>query len=103
MINENQHYSSSEIQPIEFTHSIFKNNNNITGFEAACIKDIIKYVGRYGKKDDKVKEAGKILDYALWLYLEAQGYMFNPRVHTHTRIMNYFNNDCIVSIDKGVE
>lgn len=82
----NQHYNGT-IQPIEFIQSIFKDNKNITPFESACIKDIIKYSGRYGKKDEKIKEAGKILDYALWLFLEAQDIKVDPRIHTHEEIM----------------
>lgn len=82
----NQHYVG-KIQPIEFIQSVLADNNNINGFQGACIKDIIKYSSRFGKKDEKEKEAKKIVDYSLWLLLETMGVPINPREHNHTTIL----------------
>lgn len=82
---DNQHYAVHEIQPITYIRQCLK-DLPVTGFEGACIKDIIKYTSRYGLKDDKVKEAGKILDYALWLYMDAKGMDIEPAVDNHDTI-----------------
>lgn len=81
-----KHYAHL-IQPIEYIQQVMK-HLPINPFEGACIKDIIKYCSRYGLKDDKQKEAKKILDYALWLYMESQGMTINPRIHNHEEIYN---------------
>lgn len=78
------HYAHT-IQPIEYIQQVMK-DLPVNGFEGACIKDIIKYCSRYGLKDDKQKEAKKILDYALWLYMESQNMIINPRTDNHEEI-----------------
>lgn len=85
-IETNSHYIG-KIQPIEFLQSILSDNKNINPFQGACIKDIIKYSSRFGKKDDKEKEAKKIVDYSLWLLLETMGVEINPTKHNHTEIL----------------
>lgn len=82
----NKHYAG-DIQPIEFIQSVLANNNNINPFQGACIKDIIKYTSRFGKKDDKTKEAKKVVDYALWLLLDTMNVKVDPRKHNHTEIL----------------
>ena len=42
------------------------------------------------EKDDEVKEASKILDYALWLLLEAKGVEIDPNKHNHSEILKHF-------------
>lgn len=79
-----KHYAHS-IQPIEYIQQVMK-DLPVNPFEGACIKDIIKYCSRYGLKDNKQKEAKKILDYALWLYMESQNMTINPRIHNHEEI-----------------
>lgn len=82
----NQHYVG-KIQPIEFIQCVLADNNNINAFQGACLKDIIKYSSRFGKKDEKLKEAKKIVDYSLWLLLETMGVEINPTKHNHTTIL----------------
>lgn len=82
----NKHYAG-EIQPIEFIQQILKNNSKINAFEGSCIKDIIKYSSRYGLKDAKLKEAKKIVDYSLWLLLEAMDMKVDPKIHNHSNIL----------------
>lgn len=88
MTDTNKHYERA-IQPIEYIQCTL-NNLPVTPFEGACIKDIIKYSSRYGLKDNKVKEAKKILDYAFWLLLESMGGKVNPRYYNHTEILKHF-------------
>lgn len=45
----------------------FRNNPNINGYEGFLLSTIIKYCNRFGKKDDKLKEAKKIEVYARFL------------------------------------
>lgn len=87
----NQHYAKNEIQPIEFIQQVLRDNPNINPFEGACLKDIIKYSSRYGLKDEKIKEAKKIVDYSLWLLLEAMGIKVEPMKHNHSNILKGFN------------
>lgn len=86
----NKHYAG-EIQPIEFIQDCLKNNKNINPFQGACLKDIIKYSSRFGKKDEKLKEAKKIVDYSLWLLLETMGVKVDPRKHNHIEILKGFD------------
>lgn len=86
----NKHYAG-EIQPIEFIQDCLKNNKNINPFQGACLKDIIKYSSRFGKKDEKLKEAKKIVDYSLWLLLETMGVKVDPRKHNHNEILKGFD------------
>ena len=79
-----KHYGH-KIQPIEYIQQVIK-DLPVNGFEGACIKDIIKYCSRYGLKDSKEQEAKKILDYALWLYMESQNMTINPRKDNHEEI-----------------
>lgn len=82
----NKHYSTSEVQPIEFIQQILKDAPT-TPFQSACVKDIIKYSSRFGRKDGKVKEAKKIVDYALWLLIDTMGKKIDPRTMNHTEIL----------------
>ena len=84
----NQHYQH-KTQPIVYIQQVMA-DLPLNGFEGACIKDIIKYCSRYGLKDDEVKEASKILDYALWLLLEAKGIEIDPNKHNHSEILKHF-------------
>lgn len=88
MTDTNKHYERA-IQPIEYIQCTL-NDLPVTPFEGACIKDIIKYSSRYGLKDNKVKEAKKILDYAFWLLLESAGFKVKPEHHNHTEILKRF-------------
>lgn len=82
----NEHYQH-KIQPIEYIQQLMV-DLPIDGFEGACIKDIIKYSSRYGLKDTKLNEAGKILDYALWLYLDALDVKIKPNEYNHKVILD---------------
>ena len=79
-----KHYAHG-IQPIEYIQQVLR-DLPVNAFEGACIKDIIKYCSRYGLKDDKQREAKKILYYALWLYMESQNMTINPRTDNHEEI-----------------
>lgn len=45
----------------------FKDNSHINGYESWLLGTLIKYCNRFGKKDDKLKEAKKIEVYAKFL------------------------------------
>ena len=81
----NLHYQH-KTQPIVYIQEIMQ-DLPVNGFEGACIKDIVKYCSRYGLKDDTVKEASKILDYSLWLLLEAKGVAIDPNKYNHKVIL----------------
>lgn len=83
----NQHYMLDGIQPIEYIQKVLK-NKDITPFEGGCIKDIIKYTSRYGSKDEKVKEAKKIVDYGMFLLCEAMGKKVDPVRYNHKLLLN---------------
>lgn len=89
MSDINKHYMG-DIQPIEYLQCTLT-KLPITPFEGACIKDIIKYSSRYGLKDDKTKEAKKILDYALWLLLNSMNIKVKPEYHNHAEILKCFS------------
>lgn len=97
MTDTNKHYERA-IQPIEYIQCTL-NDLPVTPFEGACIKDIIKYSSRYGLKDNKVKEAKKILDYAFWLLLESAGFKVKPEHYNHTEILKRFG----IVEEKGVK
>ena len=82
----NSHYCLTQVQPIEYIQDILRNFNG-TPFQAACLKDIIKYLSRYGNKDDKIKEAQKIFDYSLWFLMDALHMKVNPTIHNHEYIL----------------
>jgi hypothetical protein len=87
----NKHYATHGIQPIEFIQQVLRTNPNVNPFEGACLKDIIKYSSRYGLKDAKINEAKKIVDYALWLLLEAMEVKVDPIKHNHANILKGFD------------
>lgn len=68
------HYQS-EHQPIETMQA----NMTEEEFEGFLRGNIIKYACRYGKKDEKKKEAEKIKRYAEWLEQVVNGETINPR------------------------
>ena len=86
----NSHYCLSKVQPIEYIQDILKDWKG-TSFQSACTKDLFKYLSRYGHKDDKKKEAKKILDYALWFVLDAYDVKIDPRYHNHETVFEMFS------------
>ena len=71
---KNKHYIS-EHQPIETMQSNMTHDEMI-GFLKG---NIIKYACRCGKKDEPLKEAEKIKQYAEWLCIVLSGGTINPR------------------------
>lgn len=71
---KNKHYMS-EHQPIETMQSNMTHDEMI-GFLKG---NIIKYACRCGKKDEPLKEAEKIKQYAEWLCIVLSGGTINPR------------------------
>ena len=57
------HYQACSEQPIEVMQEKF----SIEQMEGFLLGNLIKYIMRYGLKDDTRKEAEKILQYAMWL------------------------------------
>lgn len=57
------YYREMEYEPIEVIQSVMTDEQ----FEGFLWGNIIKYAMRYGKKEDKVKTAEKIENYARWL------------------------------------
>lgn len=70
----NSHYQTT-IQPIETMQS----NMSPEAFQGYLRGNIIKYACRIGKKDEQLKEAKKILEYAKWLVESIEGKTIDPR------------------------
>lgn len=70
----NNHYQTT-IQPIETSQA----NMSPEAFQGFLRGNIIKYTCRIGKKDEPIKEAKKILQYAKWLVESLEGKTINPR------------------------
>lgn len=70
----NSHYQTT-IQPIETMQS----NMSPEAFQGYLRGNVIKYACRIGKKDEQLKEAKKILEYAKWLVESIEGKTINPR------------------------
>lgn len=70
----NQHYETS-VQPIEFMQA----NMAPEEFVGFLKGNIIKYAGRCGRKDEPLKEAKKIKQYAGWLVDALEGRTVDPR------------------------
>lgn len=74
VVVKNKHYVSDH-QPIE-TMQANMTNEEFIGFLKG---NIIKYACRCGKKDEPLKEAEKIKQYAEWLYIVLSGGTVDPR------------------------
>lgn len=85
----NSHYCIDGIQPIQYCQRCLTPEQ----FQGACIKDVIKYLSRFGKKDEKIREAEKALDYALWLYMSVAGKDVDPTKHNHEAIFKALEID----------
>lgn len=85
----NSHYCIDGIQPIQYCQRCLTPEQ----FQGACIKDVIKYLSRFGKKDEKIREAEKALDYALWLYISVAGKDVDPTKHNHEAIFKALEID----------
>lgn len=72
--HHDQHYQG-RVQPLELMQAQMTQEEFI-GFLRG---NIIKYASRLGKKDDRAKEAEKILRYAAWLKEAVSGRTINPR------------------------
>ena len=70
----NSHYVTS-IQPIE----VMQANMTHEEFIGFLKGNIMKYTCRCGRKDEPVKEAEKIKEYAKWLVQAYKGEIINPR------------------------
>lgn len=68
-----KHYQT-RIQPIETMQA----NMTPEEFQGFCKGNIIKYACRCGRKDEPLKEAEKIVDYAKWLVASLKGEIINP-------------------------
>lgn len=68
------HYQVASKQPIEVMQEVMSPEE----FQGFCRGNIIKYAMRLGHKDDSVKEAGKIKQYAIWLVDSLKGVMVKP-------------------------
>ena len=69
-----EHYEG-DIQPIELMQAQFDTEE----FTGGLLFNIIKYASRFGKKDDPIKDAKKILRYAEWLVDHCEGKKIDPR------------------------
>ena len=70
---DDNHYQT-RIQPIETMQA----NMTPEEFQGFCKGNIIKYACRCGRKDEPLKEAEKIVDYAKWLVASLKGEIINP-------------------------
>lgn len=69
-----KHYEGA-VQPIELMQAQFSHDE----FTGGVLFNIIKYASRFGKKDDRIKDARKILRYAEWLVAHCEGKKIDPR------------------------
>lgn len=69
------HYQVGSKQPIEIMQEVMSPEE----FQGFCRGNVIKYALRLGHKDDPVKEAGKIEQYAKWLRMALEGKTIDPR------------------------
>lgn len=74
VVSSNSHYETA-VQPIEFMQA----NMTPEEFVGFLKGNIIKYAGRCGRKDEPLKEAKKIKQYAGWLVEALEGKTINPR------------------------
>jgi len=70
-----KHYQVGSKQPIEIMQEVMSPEE----FQGFLRGNVIKYALRLGHKDDPVKEAGKIEQYAKWLRKALQGEKIDPR------------------------
>ena len=68
------HYHG-EVQPLEFMQAVLSPER----FQGFLQGNVIKYAARIGKKDDSVKDAQKIRQYAHWLVMALEGKKIDPR------------------------
>lgn len=68
------HYQLLQQQPIEIMQTLF----SLEEFKGFLRGNIIKYVLRYGHKDDCLKEAEKIAQYAQWLAMAERDETIKP-------------------------
>lgn len=68
------HYQLLQQQPIEIMQTLF----SLEEFKGFLRGNIIKYALRYGHKDDCLKEAEKIAQYAQWLAMAERGETIKP-------------------------
>lgn len=71
---EATHYQLLRQQPIEIMQTLFSPEE----FKGFLRGNIIKYVLRYGHKDERCKEAEKIAQYAQWLAMAERGEAIRP-------------------------
>lgn len=71
---EHDSHYQTRIQPIETMQA----NMTPEEFQGFCKGCIIKYACRCGRKDEPLKEAEKIVDYAKWLVASLKGEIINP-------------------------
>lgn len=64
MINHPPHYTTGEIQPIDFIDDTLDSNPNISSKEAPSVYNIIKLCRRMGLKGDKLEDLEKIQFFA---------------------------------------
>lgn len=62
-----KHYADKGIEVIEYIQDTL-DFLEITGYEAYCVGNVLKYVSRYTKKDNPVKDLGKALYYLQEVY-----------------------------------
>jgi len=73
--SSSKHYMIGEKEPIEIMQEAFT-HEEMTGFLKG---NIVKYVLRFGRKDDVRREAAKIEQYAKWLRVHVSGGKINPK------------------------
>lgn len=66
-ITRPKHYADKGIEVIEYIQDTL-DFLEITGYEAYCLGNVLKYVSRYTKKDNPVKDLGKALYYLQEVY-----------------------------------
>lgn len=66
-LHPNRYGGDTPFECKKVLESWLSDNANIDGYEAWLLGTIIKYCNRFGKKDDKLKEAKKIEVYAGFL------------------------------------
>lgn len=69
------HYQVASKQPIEIMQEVMSPE----AFQGFCRGNVIKYTLRLGHKNEPLKEAAKIEQYAKWLRESLEGKQIDPR------------------------
>ena len=68
VVNHPDHYTDGGIETIDFIHAKLSSE----AFQGYCIGNVLKYISRYGKKEDSIEDLKKAEVYLRWAIAEAE-------------------------------